>query len=173
MGGGTVYFWPYYSSMSSPFLEFPLWSFSPYSLSWIVPVSECLFPASLSRACWMPSSQGCWAWPPVDNTACVFLHCIFLLEPKFPENRNFQRVFSRALPTMPSSQWSVSITDNVNVDRVTQYLENKSLTWQSNWKSNNSYSEGHDHSIATVKLSRRLRGDNSETFFLEYFIWRV
>jgi hypothetical protein len=58
------------------------------------------------------------------------------------------------------------------MDRVLQNLENKSLTWQSNWKSNYSYSEDHDHSIAAVKFNRRHSGDDSETFSLDFFTWK-
>ena len=70
---------------------------------------------------------------------------------------------------MPGSQWSVSITDKVNLDRMPQNLENKSLTRQSNRKSNYSHSEDCDHSIAAVKLNKQLGGENSETFYLEFF----
>jgi hypothetical protein len=109
----------------------------------------------------------------VPIKASVFLHCIFLLEPKFSENRTFQCVSSRALATVPGSQCLESITGNVNMDRVLQNLEGMSLTWQSNRKSNYSYSEDHDHSTAAVKLSRRLRGDGSETISLENFICKI
>ena len=104
----------------------------------------------------------------------LFFPCIFLLDPKFPETRNFQCVFSPALHTVPGSQCSVSVTDSVDVDRMLQDLE-MSLTWQwqSNRKCNHSSSEDDDHSIATVKPSRRHRGDDSETLSLELFTWKI
>ena len=55
------------------------------------------------------------------------------------------------------------------MDKVSQNLEGMSLTWQSNRKSNYSYSKDHDHSIAAVKFNTRCSGDDSETFCLEFF----
>lgn len=171
MVGGTVSSWPYYSSLSSP-LRFLLWNFLSLFSALNSSPRRFMSLTSQLRAYWMSSSHRCQAKTPVYTTDCVFLHCNFQLEPKFPENRNFQCDFSRALPTMPGSQWSVSITDLVNVDKVSHNLENKSLTWQSNRKSNYSYSEDHDHSIVAVKLSTRLRGDGSVPFSLENFTWK-
>ena len=70
---------------------------------------------------------------------------------------------------MPGSQWSVNITDNGNVDIMPQNFESKSLTPQSNRKSNYSYSEDHDHSIAAEKPTMRVGRDNSTKFFLDFF----
>ena len=174
MDHGTVPSWPHYSSLSLPFLEVPRWSFSflvlylrQFPQVYLCPLHLCVEPAG----CYLPRDDEPGLLCP--SQPVLFLLSIFLIKPKFPENRNFHCVFFRVLPTMPESQWSVSITDLVNVDKVSHNLENKSLTWQSNRKSNYSYSEDHDHSTTAVKLSRRLREDGSETFSLENFTCKI